>query len=522
MGLFQRIGQVFNRVETGLPNPRLGTGYVVPWMWVPDGLRLQPRDSLQVGVVYACVRIISQVIASSPWNVVKVESGRRTRLPDDALSYLLNTRPNQDSTAQAVKEGLLAQLLVFGNAYAEIEWGRNGMPIGIWPLLSERMWPPTRDENGDLVYEYYAANGKKSLIPPAHILHFRGTSIDGLMGVGTVTLAARAIAHAAAVERYGISYFANAATPSGVLLSPKPLQPQEREALRTEFASKYAGDRNSGLPLVLSNGTTWQPVSNDPQKSQLSETRPQTVEEISRWFGVPLHLLSDPKGAQGYGSNLGELGLGFVRYTLAPLCRGIEQECEYKLVPPRQPKVISIDLSHVSLGNAKEVAETDEIRIRSGVLTPNEAREKAGYNHGEEHLDEHLVQSSMTTLKGVVEAAEGEGEEPEQDDAGESEGADSDDSLVVTRARIAIVTAYALALDAHARAWRARERDIAAHVAPKHAETKAAEAREELRKRLFDRLSSITDGADLPQLADAVEQGADPKQVASHHLGAKA
>ena len=432
MGLGARIRQLFAKTDTTPVDPRRGNGFYVPWSWIPDGLRLSEHEALQVGVVYACVRIISQVIAGAPWNVVAVTDGKRKKLPDDPLAYIFNTRLNQDSPAQSAKEGLLAQSLIWGNAYAEIEKDGAGRVIGIWPLMSDRMLPPTRETpDGELIYEYMNVLAPRVKIPASRILHFRGVSIDGLVGLGTVQMASRSIAHAAAVEKYGLSYFANSATPSGALMSPKPLGVAEREALRAEFASKYSGDRKAGMPLVLANGTTWQPISSDPAKSQLAETRPQTVEEMARWFGVPLHLLADPKGAQGYGRNLGELGLEFVRFTLAPVCNGIEQECEFKLLPIRAPKVIDIDLSHVSLGNAKERAETDEIRIRSGVMTPNEAREAAGLNHGDDDLDEHFILTTMQTVEKAVEPTPvpGEGTAPNEADDQETDQPAADPML---------------------------------------------------------------------------------------------
>lgn len=525
MGLRQRIASIFNRTVTAPPDPGGGGVFYVPWAWIPDGLRLSPHEAMQVGAVYACVRIISQVIASSPWNIEEVVGGKTTSKPDDPIAYLLNTRPNADMTAQSALAGLIVQELIFGDSFAEIAFDASWRVTGIHPLLSERMLPPERDEAGQLYYRYADANGGVKALPSWRVLHYRGLSIDGLLGQGVVRLASRSIAHYAAVEKFGLAYFANAATPSGVLSTPKSLSKDEREALKAEFTAKHTGDRKNGTPMVLANGTEWSAISNDPQKSQMAETRPQTVEEISRWFGVPLHLLSDPKGAQGYGRNLGELGLQFVRYTLSPICKDIEQESRFKLIRERSSRVVTIDLTHLTLGTAKECAETDEIRIRSGVITPNEARRRAGYNTGPDELDRHFASSSLTTVERAIEGPppppalpapaepeDEEEEEPDEDDAPPG-------PLAPPRA---VMAAFTLALKAHARAWTSRRRDVETRSDAAAVPGLLAEARAELRERLTFVLAGLEPGVDLAQLADAVEQGADPAKTAAHFLGARA
>ena len=540
MSLFQSIKRVFARSErdSGLTSPldpRSGQAWWLSFPFIPDGMALSPHQVFEVSAVWACCNIIALNIAAAPWYMLGVApNGRRSKLPNDALAFLLNVSPNGETTAQAYKEALIFQALIHGNGYAEIQRNGAGRVVKLQPLMSERMLSPTRDEQGNLVYDYTNPNGAIVRLRAANVFHLRGPSLEGLVGQGTVLAASKAIATAAAADRFTGSYYANAATPSGVLSVTKTLQPKEREELKTEFATKHSAHRNNGKPLVLDNGMTFTPIGNDPQKSQLIEGRRFSVEEIARYFGVPLFMLAEPQGSQGYGRNLSEMGHALINYTLTPWTKRLEQEAAIKLIPASDHKVSVIDLSHLSRGTEKEQAESDEIRIRSGVVTINECRETLGLNHGPEELDHHFV---LTTVQPVEKALApppaapgapapngGSSADPEQDGEGGSQiGVDAP---VDPNARALLATVLTRSLRDHERRWKARTKDLRAHVAPQELETRLSAARDELRTKLAAELDEFSPAAtsmgqpfNPAALAEAVEAGADCTAVASHHLG---
>jgi len=114
---------------------------VLPTMWIPKDLRITNAQAENVSVVYACIRAISEALASSPWQVYRVTGRSRELAPDDAMAYLLNQRPNPEITAVSFREVLCHWALSEGNGYAEIERSMTGTPIALWPLDSTRMLP---------------------------------------------------------------------------------------------------------------------------------------------------------------------------------------------------------------------------------------------------------------------------------------------------------------------------------------------------------------------------------------------
>lgn len=89
-----------------------------------SGKNVNERSAMQVTAVYACVRVISETIASLPLQVFKHTETGKEKAVHHALYRLLHDEPNPDMTSFVFRETLMSHLLLFGNAYAQIL--RNG------------------------------------------------------------------------------------------------------------------------------------------------------------------------------------------------------------------------------------------------------------------------------------------------------------------------------------------------------------------------------------------------------------
>ena len=116
--------------------------------------------------------------------------------------------------------------------------------------------------------------------------------------------------------------------PAGVA----PTDPQ-KDYMRQQFEEKHTGRGNRHKPLLLVNGGKLEPVSMTAEDAQLLETRKFQVIEIARAFGVPPHMIGETSASTSWGSGIEQMSIGFVRYTLTPHLRRIEQELNRKLWP---------------------------------------------------------------------------------------------------------------------------------------------------------------------------------------------
>lgn len=183
------------------------------------------RSAMQLAVVYSCVRVLAEAIAGLPLHVYRTASnGGKEKAVDHPLYWLLHDEPNPEMTSFVFREVLMTQLLIWGNAYAQVI--RNGRydVIGLNPLMPDLM-TVGRDEAGRLYYEYQrtpddpTARFETVRLDRSEVLHIPGLGFDGLVGHSPIIMAKNAIGMAQACEDYGASFFANGTAPPAVCWS---------------------------------------------------------------------------------------------------------------------------------------------------------------------------------------------------------------------------------------------------------------------------------------------------------------
>lgn len=382
-------------------DPQQQQQYVLPYPVA--GVSLTPEQTLEVATVWACLHVISSSIASCEWQVYQpLPGGRRTKLVDDPVAYMLNTRPNPDMTAVNYREAQLIIACAFGNHYSEIVRDGGGRPAQLWPIEHDRVQPRRNAETNALEYHVTDPDGQVVVLDQRDVLHIRGPGIHGLMGDNIVARAAKSVSIAAAQDRYTAAFFGQGATPGGVLEVPGELSAERHALLKKEWAEKRKGPENAYKPLILEQGWKYNAVAVDPQKAQNVEGRQFSVEDICRWFNVPPHKVQHLLRAT-FG-NIEHLSIEFARDTCRPWDRRLCQEVDYKLFNPKRGpwKYTCIDLAPLSTGDALSRATADSIWVQNGIKTRNEVRQREGLDDLGDEGDVLTVQLNMTTLERLI------------------------------------------------------------------------------------------------------------------------
>ena len=148
-------------------------------------------------------------------------------------------------------------------------------------------------------------------LPPSDVLHIPGLGFDGLVGYSPIAMAKNAIGMAIACEEYGAKFFANGATPGGILEHPGTVKDPAK--VRDSWNEAFGGSRNSNKVAVLEEGMKYTPISISPEQAQFLEFQ---IDEIARIFRVPPHMVGDLEKSSF--SNIEQQSLEFVKYTLEP------------------------------------------------------------------------------------------------------------------------------------------------------------------------------------------------------------
>ena len=126
-----------------------------------------------------------------------------------------------------------------------------------------------------------------------------------------------------------MNYYAKGTQVPGVLTTDTDLSPGNRDAIREEWERIHSGADNAFRVAVLDMGTKYQPIGITNKDSQFIESKGVTVEDISRFFAMPLYKLN--AGKQSYSSNE-QNAIEYVNDTLMPVLTQYEQEYTYKLL----------------------------------------------------------------------------------------------------------------------------------------------------------------------------------------------
>lgn len=374
------LSRLYNRIRPN-PYPSANGGGFALMRFVPEGLRYSEEEALTVSSVWCALRAIVDPLASSEWVPFTTgEQGHgRKNLPDGSLFYILNMRANRDLPAQAAKELALTQTILSGNGYAYLLRDNANRIIGWQPLDSDRVEPVRDPQTDRLYYQVTQSGAETEYVPDADIIHLRGPCVRGLTGDSLVYRAAKAIALAIAQEKYATVYYQNGASIGGYIKLPSALKDQAAvDRLKASWNEKNAGLKNAHGTAVLENGAEYVALSPDAEKTQLVQARTFQLEEIARHFNLPLAKLRPA----GVGANIAPVQSAneeFVRETLRPWAFRISQEVGFKMLPQRAPwPQIEVDLTWLTRGDESSRITSNEVAIRSGQLTINEARAREG------------------------------------------------------------------------------------------------------------------------------------------------
>jgi HK97 family phage portal protein len=349
-----------------------------PLRHVPGAYPVTPHSAQTYSAVFACMRAIAETLAMLPWTVFESDGETSSARPDVPVQYLLSKRPNPDVPAQVFREAIVMQMLAWGNAYAEIQWGNNGYPYALWQVPSWRVYVE-RDGAANLVYRVAgdAAGAADRLIPAVNMLHWRNIGSDGLLGLSTIELAASTISYGKEMELFGTVAFKNAPFLSGWLEYPGRLPDQQTsDNLKKSWREKYMGWLKAGETPILENGMKYNQLQLPLKDAQFLESRVFTAQEMCRWFRVPQHkigLLEESSYA-----NIEALEIDFFNETLLPMTIRLQQEFDYKIFEGniRTSKFYTRhSLTPILKGNMQTRYNAYSIGMRYGLLSINDARQ---------------------------------------------------------------------------------------------------------------------------------------------------
>jgi HK97 family phage portal protein len=376
-----------------------GVQYPSPGYQEAAAVSVTEDTAMQVSAVWACVRLLSETVASLPVNVYRKTADGRELAPDFWLAKLMARKVNRYQTKQEFFETMMLNLSLHGNAYAKIT-KVGGQIRALMPLMSAQVTPSLLVD-GSMVYQY-EADGNVDFYAEESIWHVKLYG-NGVVGKSPLAFGRNIFGIAQAAEQVVTKVYSNGGKRSGVLSLDRQLTPAQREQIRANFSTLTTG--TDERLLVLEMGMKFDAISMSPQDIELLASRRYQLEEICRWFGVPSVLVNDTSGSTTWGSGIEQLVSGFYKLNLRPYLERFEASVSANLLTESEAAQYEFEFDFEGLlrSDLKSRLEGYRTAVSGSILTPNEVRRIEGWSPmmGGDSL---LSQVNMTPIENLGES----------------------------------------------------------------------------------------------------------------------
>lgn len=331
--------------------------------------------ALQLSAVWACVRLLSETVASLPGNVYKQTENGREIDNSHWFARLMNKKPNRYQTRLEFFETMMLNLVLHGNCYAKIT--RIGGEIrSLLPLMAGQIEVKLMPD-GSVIY-LYTSDGNLTALSSDSIWHVKLYG-NGIVGKSPLAFGRNMLGVSQAAEQAVTNIYANGGKPSGVLMLDRALTKEQRVTVRENFSSLTSG--TDARLLVLEAGAKFDAVSMSPQDIELLSSRKHQIDEICRWFGVPSIMVNQNEGTTTLGSSAAEIISTFYKITLRPYLERFESSMKANLFDDTKDKdhEFEFDFEGLLRSDLKSRLEGYRTAVQGSILTPNEVRRIEGW-----------------------------------------------------------------------------------------------------------------------------------------------
>lgn len=340
-------------------------------------------SALKEITVYTCIKILSESIAKLPLKIYRDSGNGVSKSVSDYRYSLLKLRPNPYMSAYDFWRVLEVLRNVHGNSYALIDSGPTGKVQGLYPVKSENMSVYVDDigllsgENR-VWYKYRDDTGGELLLDSDAVLHFKGMSLDGLIGMSPLEYLRTTMENAQCASNYLNNSYKRGLQTGGILQYVGDMDSKAQNEMRQKYEQLMSGVGNANRLSVIPVGLTYTPITLKMTDAQFLENTRLSIQQLTAAYGVKPHQVND-QSKTSYASTA-EANKEFYTDTLLGDLTMYEQELGYKLFTQKEieqqgyyPK-FNVDVLLRANAEARYTAYAQ--CVQNMVLTPNEARAK--------------------------------------------------------------------------------------------------------------------------------------------------
>mgnify|MGYP001289321495 CR=1 FL=1 len=378
-----------------------------------SGSRVSEFNAIQLEIVWCCIKILSEDIASLPLHLYKrLPNGGKEKATDHPYYSLLHDAPNPEMTAYSFREAYAQHILSWGNGYAEKTYGRGIVGRNtieqLWPITPNRV-TVKRNEKKEIIYQIAMTGGAPSItLSKKNIFHTPGLGYDGIIGYSPIAYFRETIGLGKTYKEYAGLYFGNGTHPSAVVTHPA--QVKDKKAMREALSDVYAGLGNSFKLMLLEDNMKYERVTIPNDEAQFLESQKLSNVDIgTRIYRLPPQMYGEYDKASTYAS-AEQFTIDYVTKTLRAWLVRLEQSYNFSLLTPEERRVYFWEHNVEGLlrGDILSRYQAYVMGKRNGFLNADEVRELENLNPIPDGKGkEYIIEKNMLALSDLGKEFEG-------------------------------------------------------------------------------------------------------------------
>lgn len=328
---------------TSIADPALAALFTPGGVVDLAGVSVNENSALGLSALFRGVSLISGTLASLPLRSLRLdESGAPQQVP----SVFDDPDGPDGQTPFEWKESLFAHLVIHGRAGAlKIRNEAGGLvrlalahPLTWFPEL------PTQQEYrsgnlpiGGVWFRITLADGSQAKMDATNFWYVPAIAMTPGFGQGLMQFARDSLSTSVAGNKAAAKVFSNGALLSGIATpaSDDIDIVDDVPKIRQELNRSVLGYENAGTIALVARRLQFTPWTMTAEQAQFIQSRQFQIEEISRWVGVPPHLLMQTDKQTSWGTGVDEQNRGLAKFVLGHWAQRVEQRASRLLSQKR-------------------------------------------------------------------------------------------------------------------------------------------------------------------------------------------
>ncbi len=355
------------------------------------------EKALTNSVIYRGVSILTDSVASIPLNIYRKDKKGFWKTDEKNTLYNVLTRtPNDRQTIYELLEGIVFQLIMYGNSYILIKRNAASDVRELVLLYHHSVYHDVIANTYTITDTYNKVSGQFN---SNQIIHLRHKSLENIIGKSVVDYCGKTLGLASACDSESLNTLSNGNKMKGIISSESSVigfgDAQDNQLV--DIQTNIQNEIDSGKDVMtLPSGVKFQSMSLSAKDSLLLDNKQYSLSDLARFMGVSLSKLGISLGSNYQAAQQDQIN--FYIDTLNPILKKIEAAFNSKLIPDSVSSRYKIEFDRTTLPYFNDIMKNYKTQIEMGILSVNDVRRT--FNKDEvEGGDEILVSTNLQSIQ---------------------------------------------------------------------------------------------------------------------------